>query len=165
MVVLVLRLPRIFPSFAETLMLVQYQNTSIGNSNVPAKNLYLLVAWLPLKNCTRYGSKSQRMMIKFVLTLTNEPKLWRKAVTNNYGCSGCISFDDFVYDAWNYHLLYTKWLFHLLYAIKSYLRNLSSHNRFTNSYNMKLKKKLNVLFVTLLYSTIRYCNVIVELII
>ena len=35
--------------------------------------------------------------------LTNEPKLWRKAVNNNYGCSRCMPFDDFVYDAWNYH--------------------------------------------------------------
>ena len=80
-------------------MLFEYQTLSFGSSNVPAKNPYLLVARLPLINWTRYGSKSPRMMIDIVRTLTKEPKLWQKAVTNNYGCSKCVQFNEFVYGA------------------------------------------------------------------
>ena len=100
------------PSFAEALILFEYQTLSFGSSNVPARNLYLMVAKLPLKNWTRHGSKSRKMMIKFVLTVTKEPKLWQKAVTNIYGCSRCMPFNDFVYDDCNYRLLYTNYLFH-----------------------------------------------------
>ena len=89
-------------------MLFEYQTLSFGSSNVPARNLYLRVAKLRLKNWTRHGSKSQRMMIDIVRTLTKEPKLWQKAVTNNYGCSRCMPFNDFVYGASNYCLLYIK---------------------------------------------------------
>ena len=83
-------------------MLFEYQTLSFGSSNVPARNLYLRVAKLRLKNWTRHGSKSQRMMIDIVRTLTKEPKVWQKAVTNNYGCSRCMPFNDFVSGASNY---------------------------------------------------------------
>ena len=85
MAVLVLRLP----SVVETLILgVHFLDPpSFGSSNVPAENPYLLGARLPLKNWTRYGWKPQRMMIKYVRTLTTEPKNWQKTATNKYGCS------------------------------------------------------------------------------